>query len=277
MKKANKWMTIALGGLVTVTVASFAIVWSGNRTEDNPDSGLESSNGPGVDLSTEGWLEGEDDPVGNENETNVPETENVLQETPENDQVLQESKEEPDTQRPVIQTPVIQAPETEPVGEKPAPEPETEDAAPAVGGQILSLNFGVGETIAWPVEGNVIQYYSMDTTVYFPTLKQYKCSPAIEIQSEAGAPVVAPANAKIVEIGEDVKIGRYIRMEIGGDYQILLGQLDELHVNEGDYIARGTQIGTLAAPTRYYVVEGDNLYFQMIRGEETVDPLDYLE
>ena len=151
------------------------------------------------------------------------------------------------------------------------------EAAEAAGNQVYSLNFADGDTVGWPVQGNVIQYYSMDTTVYFPTLEQYKCSPAIEIQSEAGTMVASPANGKVAEVGEDARIGNYVRLEIGNDYQLILGQLTDICVTEGDYVARGAQIGTVAEPTRYYVVEGDNLYFQMLHGEETVDPLDYLE
>ena len=127
------------------------------------------------------------------------------------------------------------------------------------------------------MKGNVIQYYSMDSTVYFPTLEQYKCSPAIQIQSEAGTPVTAPADAKVAGLGEDAKIGRYIELELGNGYGMIIGQLTDLQVSEGDYVARGTQIASVAAPTRYYVVEGDNLYVQMYCKENTIDPLDYLE
>ncbi len=40
----------------------------------------------------------------------------------------------------------------------------------------------------WPVNGHVLIDYSMDQSVYFPTLDQYKLSPAISVQAVEGAP-----------------------------------------------------------------------------------------
>lgn len=263
MKKQNTWMTIALGGLVTVTVAAAAIVWSGSRTEEKPETGLESTNRADIGHEFTPKLYG--DPV--------EETMGEKEETPTSENVLHGAWE-------VEKNPTgsYRKPENPQVAEANEPEaPTEENVAEAAGNQVYSLNFSPEERIGWPVQGNVIQYYSMDTTVYFPTLKQYKCSPAIEIQSEAGTDVTAPANARVAETGEDVRIGRYVRLELGNDYQVILGQLTDICVSEGDYVARGAKLGTVAAPTRYYVVEGDNVYFQMLRGEETVDPLDFLE
>lgn len=263
MKKQNTWMTIALGGLVTVTVAAVAIVWSGTRTKENPGIGLESTNRPDV---------------GNEvlQEIYVGDTEVV--------ESMEEVVEETTEENPlhgrweVAEYDDVSAPESVQAMENDVRTPdEQEDVAQAGGTPVYSLNFASDERVSWPVQGNVIQYYSMDTTVYFPTLEQYKCSPAIEIQSEVGTAVNAPANAKVAEVGEDARIGKYVRMELGNDYQIILGQLGDICVSEGDYVARGAQIGTVAAPTRYFVVEGDNVYFQMLCGEQTIDPLDYLE
>ncbi len=263
-----------IGGIATVAVAAIAIVWSGNRTEEEPNAGLESSNQQlEVPETTVPVLENDPVDVPTRPAESEAETDAPFQDRWEVDPLPEESQvadnvQKPEDSKPVVQTPVISGPESG---------AETEDAAPVVGTQIHSLNFAEGQTMVWPVKGNVIQYYSMDTTVYFPTLEQYKCSPAIEIQSEVGMPVVSPADAKVIKLGEDVRIGRYVELDLGGGYRLILGQLTDLQVNEGDYVARGTQIAAVAAPTRYYVVEGDNLYFQMYRGEDTVDPLDYLE
>lgn len=272
MKKQNTWMTIALGGLVTVTVAAVAIVWSGTRTEENPDIALESTNRPDTGNKYTEELFNEEGAAAAEPTEKENEEDQVVYGTWEvNEEILssfleRESEAAAENASPLPEQVIEVVPET-----------EDAEAAEAAGNQVYSLNFASGETVGWPVRGNVIQYYSMDTTVYFPTLEQYKCSPAIEIQSEAGTVVSAPANARIAEVGTDAKIGGFVRLELGNDYQIILGQLTDICVSEGDYIARGAQIGTVASPTRYYVVEGDNLYFQMLHGEETVDPLDYLE
>ncbi|MBQ4563550.1 MAG: peptidoglycan DD-metalloendopeptidase family protein [Lachnospiraceae bacterium] len=272
MKKVNTWLTVAIGGVLTVIVAVVVIMWSGNWTKENPYGSQESTDRQ-IEANDQTDAVLKDD---REEETKRPtnETKNPNHETWEVEPLPEETEvadntQKPENSKPVISTPVVTDPT---VGE-----PETEEAKPVIGTPVVSLDFREGQALVWPVEGNVIQHYSMDTTVYFPTLEQYKCSPAIEIQSEAGTPVIAPANAKVVEAGEDARIGRYVRLDIGNGYQLVLGQLTDLMVMEGDYVAQGTRIGAVAVPTRYFVVEGDNLYFQMYRGEETVDPLDHLE
>ena len=44
-----------------------------------------------------------------------------------------------------------------------------------------TVNFTDNDTLTWPVAGNVILDYSMDSSIYFPTLKQYKYNPALVI------------------------------------------------------------------------------------------------
>ena len=50
--------------------------------------------------------------------------------------------------------------------------------------QALVLDFTADSRMLWPVRGNVLLDYSMDKTIYFPTLDQYKCNPGIVIQSD---------------------------------------------------------------------------------------------
>ncbi|MFR6590017.1 MAG: hypothetical protein ACLURV_07700 [Gallintestinimicrobium sp.] len=45
--------------------------------------------------------------------------------------------------------------------------------------QESQLSFGKSEKLAWPIAGNVLLNYSMDKTIYFPTLQQYKYNPSV--------------------------------------------------------------------------------------------------
>ena len=40
---------------------------------------------------------------------------------------------------------------------------------------------------------------------------------------------------------------------------------------------RGSAIGSLNEPTKYYSVEGTNLYFQVLKDGEPVDPMNFME
>ena len=141
----------------------------------------------------------------------------------------------------------------------------------------LVLNFSDTSRMAWPVRGNVVLDYSMDQTIYFPTLDQYKCNPGIVIQSEVSAPVAAPANARVLEVGNNEEIGNYVALDLGNGYQAVCGQLKEIEAAEGEYLTAGQIIGYVSEPTKYYSVEGVNLYFQLEKEGQAVDPLDYME
>ena len=149
--------------------------------------------------------------------------------------------------------------------------------AGALAEHTLALDFTGTEKLMWPVQGNVILSYSMDTTTYFPTLEQYKCNPANIIQSDVSVPVAAPANAKVLEIGVNEEIGNFVRLDLGNDYTAVCGQLKEIPVVVNEYLEKGAIIGYIAEPTKYYSVEGINLYFELLQAGEPVDALDYLE
>lgn len=149
--------------------------------------------------------------------------------------------------------------------------------AGAIANEALVLNFTGDDKLMWPVQGNVILGYSMDTTTYFPTLEQYKCNPANVIQSDVSTPVLAPADARVMELGSNEEIGNYVRLDLGNDYTAVCGQLKEIPVVENEYLHKGDVLGYVAEPTKYYSVEGVNLYFELLHGDEPVDGLDYLE
>lgn len=149
--------------------------------------------------------------------------------------------------------------------------------AGAIVSESLVLDFSESEKLMWPVMGNVILGYSMDTTTWFPTLEQYKCNPANVIQSDVSTPVYAPADARVLEIGHNEEIGNYLRLDLGNEYTAVCGQLKEIPVVENEYLHKGALLGHVAEPTKYYSVEGVNVYFELLRSGEPIDALDYFE
>lgn len=138
------------------------------------------------------------------------------------------------------------------------------------------LSFSEDTLMEWPVHGTILLDYNMDQTVYFPTLDQYKLSPAIAVQAVEGAPVIAAANGTVYSIEEDAQTGTTLTMELGSGYQAVYGQLKDLCVEEGDTVTEGTVIGYVSAPTKYYSKEGNNLYFAMKKDGKPIDPIAYL-
>ena len=149
---------------------------------------------------------------------------------------------------------------------------ETQTAALA----LPVVDFSEDTLMEWPVNGNILIDYNMDQTTYFPTLDQYRLSPAIAVQAVENAPVMAAVNGKVFSIEEDVQTGNTLTMELGNGYQAIYGQLKDITVSEGETVTKGTIIGYISAPTKYYSVEGNNLYFAMKKDGEPIDPIAYL-
>ena len=145
------------------------------------------------------------------------------------------------------------------------------------GKNVANLSFNQEKGIIWPVEGEVLMRYSADKAVYFKTLGQYKTNPAIVISANEGSAVKSSAKSVVTKVGENEEIGTFIETSIGDDYKITYGQLTDLQVKKGDMLSEGEIIGRIAKPTKYYIEEGSNLYLKMKCGNETVDPLIFLE
>ncbi|MDO5155322.1 MAG: M23 family metallopeptidase [Eubacteriales bacterium] len=139
------------------------------------------------------------------------------------------------------------------------------------------LNFNSESTIAWPVNGSVILPFSMETTVYFKTLDQYRCNPGMLIQAGNGSTVKSAYLGKVTKVTSDNTYGNMVTMYLGNDYSVVYGQLDTIYVKEGDFVKAGESVGTIGNPTDSFADEGSHLFFQMYQGDEPVDPVLFME
>lgn len=155
------------------------------------------------------------------------------------------------------------------------PEADTEEAEMA--GNVLNAGYSSENVMSWPVRGEVIMDYSMDKTIYYPTLQEYKCNPSILIQSEEGTDVAAAFSGTVADVYHDAQLGTVVEMSLGNGYEAYYGQLENVDVAVGDTVRQGQIIGTVSTPTRFYSIEGSHLNFRVTRDGEPVDPLDYLD
>ncbi len=138
-----------------------------------------------------------------------------------------------------------------------------------------NLSFNTEDGLMWPVVGNVIMNYSMDHTIYYATLMQYKCNPAIVIDAEVGTEVKSAATGVVTDIEmNNPETGITVTMDIGNGYSVVYGQLSEdMALEVGDLVNEGDVIATVSEPTKYYSVEGSNLYFMVKEGDQTINPM----
>lgn len=169
--------------------------------------------------------------------------------------------------------------EQEDSGEDGSPKPNdaeaVEEERAASGNNMVvaqELHFSKEEGLTRPVNGEILLPYSMDAGIYFATLAQYKYNPAVVYSAQTGTLVAACAQARVADIYDDAKLGCVVVLDLGDGYQAVYGQMDNLKVAAGDYVEAGEILGEVGNPTKYYIVEGSNLYFGLTRDGEAVNP-----
>lgn len=155
----------------------------------------------------------------------------------------------------------------------------TDSGVQTTTGNASSLNFTEDSTLLWPSNGSgsVLMNYSMDKTVYFETLDQYKYNPAMIITESEGDEVIASAAGLIKNIDVTAQTGTTVDVDLGNGYELIYGQLAEVPVSVGDYVEAGAVIGYVSKPTKYYSKEGSNLYFEMRKDGLPVNPEEYMD
>ena len=138
------------------------------------------------------------------------------------------------------------------------------------------LHFAGKKSGLWPLDGKILLPYSMNATIYFPTLDQYQYNPAMVIQGNINDKVVFIAKGKIKDITTNEETGCTVTQDLGDGYTAIYGQLKELTFDKGDDVECGQVVGYVSEPTKYYSVEGSNLYFAMEKDGKPIDPTEYL-
>ena len=138
------------------------------------------------------------------------------------------------------------------------------------------LHFDLNGNMVWPVEGSVLLDYSMEATIFFPTLQQYQYNPAMILAANVNDKVYIVAKGKITNIETNEVTGCTVTQDLGDGYTVVYGQLKELNFQVGDMVEAGQVIGYVSEPTKYYSVEGSNVYLQLLKDGIPVDPEEVL-
>lgn len=142
---------------------------------------------------------------------------------------------------------------------------------------VAGLEYDGQQLLIWPVIGNVILPFSMDTTVYFQTLDMYKCNPGMLIQGEEGSNVQAAYEGVVTAIDDTKEYGTVIRVNLGNGYEAVYGQVMNVCVRVGDTVSMAQNIAEIAPASRYYSEEGPHLYFAISKDGEPVNPMGLIQ
>ncbi|MBM6829162.1 M23 family metallopeptidase [Anaerotignum lactatifermentans] len=125
----------------------------------------------------------------------------------------------------------------------------------------------------YPLTGEILLPYSVETAIYDPTLEQYRTNDNICMAAEEGTPVMAVADGTVAEIKDDERTGRTVVIDHADGWRTTYSPLSEdVAVAEGDTVGQGETIGTVGQPEKYGAALGSHLQFSMEQNGEKVDP-----
>ena len=140
-----------------------------------------------------------------------------------------------------------------PDGDRTPPQPPAVARAPSAPWR--AANF------VWPTYGRITQGY-------------YSYHPAIDIGAPLGTTAVAADEGIVAVAGwSNVGYGNYVVIRHPDGYVTLYGHLSRIDVSQGDYVARGQQIGAVGSTGRS---TGPHLHFEVSTGGRNYNPLQYL-
>jgi len=172
-----------------------------------------------------------------------------------------------------VDTPVVEEETEDAPATETADVTQTNEEAASEVMSLETLHFDADKGLLWPITGNVLLNYSVDRVIYHPTLEQFRVNPAVIIDASVGDNVLSAAEGIVTAVSNVDETGLTVTVAIGNGYSLVYGQLKDITVEEGDSVLEGDIIGTVNTPTKYYSVEGDNLYFKVLKDDETVNPM----
>lgn len=124
-----------------------------------------------------------------------------------------------------------------------------------------------------PVEGQVLASYSDGQLTKNETLKVWRTHDGVDLAAQIGDPVVCAADGTVSRLYEDPLWGRTVEISHeGGLTSVYCGLGEAASLTEGQYLAAGTQVGTVGiCPAEQ--LEEPHLHFAMKADGQWVDPL----
>jgi murein DD-endopeptidase MepM/ murein hydrolase activator NlpD len=174
--------------------------------------------------------------------------------------------------RPAEQTPVTPVKPNRPVS--PAV-PETED--PAEREDAAAPAKPAAAVLTRPVEGAVVQGYSMDRLAYNVTTRDWRTHAGLDIAAPEGSEVRAAAEGTVLAVFSDDLLGQTVTVEHAGGYVTHYANLaEEVAVSAGDHVTAGQVLGTVGRTALGEVGAEPHLHFAVYKNNVPQDPEAFL-
>jgi len=134
--------------------------------------------------------------------------------------------------------------------------------------------FSGNNDMGWPVVGDVVMDFSMDSLIHDVTLNQFRTNDKISIQANIGTQVRAASDGVVRSVEHDRRLGNTVVIEHGNGWFTTYSQLqDHVLVGVGDVVIKGQVIGGVGVPSIFYTLLGSHLSFGVTRDDVAVNPM----
>lgn len=148
------------------------------------------------------------------------------------------------------------------------------------------------DLFTWPVDENIIYEYSdndVGSSFMNPTLERTMRSFGLFLKSEDQAKVAVAGQGKVLSVTQyptaDIpakmdypQVGTAVIVDHGNDWKTVYGlHTGKASVSPGDFVEAGDIVGTIGAPSKDFSLTGSNLYFQILKNDQPVNPKDMLK
>lgn len=128
-----------------------------------------------------------------------------------------------------------------------------------------------------PVEGSVLQEYSMDKLAFNPTTRDWRTHSGMDLAAAEGSEVRAAADGSVLSVFDDDMLGKTVIIQHDGGFVTHYANLaEEVQVSAGDFVRGGQTIGTVGRTALGEVSSEAHLHFAVYRNNVPQDPEAFL-
>ena len=132
-------------------------------------------------------------------------------------------------------------------------------------------------TILRPLEGEVLQCFSMDQLRYNPTTRDWRTHAGLDLAAALGTPVRAAAEGTVSAVYEDDLLGQTVTVQHAQGYVTRYANLDPaVSVRAGETVSAGQELGTVGKTALVEIGSEPHLHFSVYRDNVAQDPEEFL-
>lgn len=133
--------------------------------------------------------------------------------------------------------------------------------------------FTENDHMHWPIIGDIVMDFSMDSHVFDPTLDQWRVNDSISIAASQGDVVRAAADGRVSQVEITPQFGKVVIIDHGNGWTTTYRQLaEDVNVAAGDVVNRGQIIGNVGSPSIFAGGLGYHVTFNVRHDDNVINP-----